>query len=105
MTRLPLLTNFLLLQGTYGTVVNGSGTACQACPPGTTTVPGVAASFASDCNQCLPGLGFGPSGSCQQCPAGTYSPGGAVICVLCPLGMSSAPGSNSTVDCFCNADG
>jgi len=95
----------MLLQGTFGTVVNGSGTGCQTCPPGTTTVPGFAAAFASDCSLCLPGFGFGPNGSCQQCPAGTYSPGGATSCLLCPLGSSSAPGSNATTDCFCNVDG
>eukprot|EP00775_Hariotina_reticulata_P007566 gene7566-biopygen9370 len=91
--------------GTFGRVINGSGTACQTCPPGTTTVFGSQAAFESDCNLCIPGFGFGANGACQQCPAGTYSPGGSTSCVLCPLGMSSAPGSNSTSGCFCNVDG
>eukprot|EP00775_Hariotina_reticulata_P007585 gene7585-7790_t len=99
------LVNGIAVPGTFGTVVNGSGTACQTCPPGTTTEPGYPAAFASDCNRCIPGFGFGANGACQQCPAGTYSPGGRTSCVLCPLGMSSAPGSDATSDCFCNVDG
>jgi len=82
----------MLLQGTFGTVVNGSGTGCQTCPPGTTTVPGVAAAFESDCILCSPGFGFGPSGSCQQCPAGTYSPGGTDKLPAVPPGLVFSPG-------------
>jgi len=75
---------------------------CTACPVGTSSA--VASSSKTYCT-CIVGFTASSNGdTCTACASGTYKDvTGAFICQTCPMGTSSATGSDTVTDCICNA--
>ena len=93
------------LSCTAGTYSAGSGaSACLSCTAGQSSPPSSLTSVA--CATCDVGKYSTAGLDCTSCPAGQYQTStGASICAgACPAGMSSAPSSVSSADCFsCSA--
>ena len=85
-------------------VTAGTG-GCSACPSHTSSAE--ESDELTDC-QCVPGYTAASDDrsllQCSACDTGTYKPlTGAGECSTCPVGTSSASGSNSSTDCKCMA--
>lgn len=80
----------------FGSVGNAQGTACDVCPPGTT-------SQGTTCAPCPVGT-FGVDGVCEACPVGTYGDQmGLDTCAECDPGFTTlVPGSTVCVPAPCD---
>ena len=81
----------ICVNGTYSEV---NSTSCKECPNNTYSYLGA--------DHCICPKGqYWRNNSCYLCPSGTYSrKEGSIICILCPKGSTSSPGS---VSCKCNS--